>query len=93
MADTVTVRLETDDANDELTVPVALVDLLREGEETSPEVVGDIAMIGLAQQVHGAVHHAQGEPSEALAAAESETLELFEERFGRTFAEMTGHDH
>ena len=93
MADTVTVRLETDDANDELTVPVALVDLLREGEETSPEVVGDIAMIGLAQQVHGAVHHAQDEPSEALTAAESETLELFEERFGRTFAEMTGHDH
>ena len=93
MAETVTIQLETDGASDELTVPVALVELLREGGETSPEVVGDIAMLGLAQQVHGAVHHAQGEPDDALAAAETETMELFEERFGRTFGEMTGHDH
>jgi len=91
--DTVTVRLETDEASDELAVPVALVDLLREGDESTPEVVGDIAMLGLAQQAHGAVHHGHGETSDELEAAEELTMELFEGRFGRTYAEMTGHSH
>jgi len=91
--DTVTVRLETDEASDELAVPVALVDLLREDDESTPEVVGDIAMLGLAQQAHGAVHHGHGETSDELEAAEELTMELFEGRFGRTYAEMTGHSH
>ena len=93
MAETVTVHLETDEASDELTVPRALVDLLREGDEQTPEVVGDIAMLGMAQQAHGAVHHAQGETNGELETAEALAMELFEERFGRSFAEMTGHDH
>lgn len=91
--DTVTVRLEIEDASDELTVPVALVDLLREGGESTPEVVGDIAMLGFAQQAHGIVHHSQGDVSDELAAAEELTMELFEERFGQSYAEMTGHSH
>jgi hypothetical protein len=58
-----------------------------------PDVVGDLAMLGLAQQAHGAVHHGHGEASEELERAESTTMELFEERFGESYAEMTGHDH
>jgi hypothetical protein len=93
MAETVTVHLETEEASDELTVPRALLDLLREGDEETPEVVGDIAMLGMAQQAHGAVHHAQGGAGDELEAAEALAMDLFEERFGRSFAEMTGHDH
>jgi hypothetical protein len=93
MAETVTVRLETDEDSDELTVPVALIELLGEGGETTPEVVGDIAMLGFTQQAHGAVHHSQGTVDEQIQEAEALAAELFEERFGQSFAEMTGHDH
>lgn len=91
--ETVTVSLETEDESDEIDVPPALIALLAEGDESVPTVVGDIAMLGIAQQAHGAVHHAQGEADAEVAAAESLAMDLFEERFGRSFAEMTGHDH
>lgn len=93
MVDTVTVQLETDEASDELTVPAPLIQLLREGNEETPEVVGDIAMLGFTQQAHGAVHHSHGEVDERIEEAEALAAELFEERFGQSFAEMTGHDH
>ena len=91
--DTVTLTIEGEDDTDELTVPNELLDLLRENDETDPAVVGDIAMFGLAQRIHGAVHHGQGEVDDEVAAAESRAMDRFEERFGRSFAEMTGHDH
>jgi hypothetical protein len=91
---TVTLTLDSeDDATDELVVPTALLDMLAEDGETAPEVVGDVAMFGLAQRVHGAVHHGRGETDPELEAVEELTLDLFEDRFGRTFAELTGHDH
>ena len=93
MVETVTVQVETAEDSDELTVPVALVEMLREGDESTPEVVGDIAMLGFAQQIHGAVHHGHGDPSDELEAVEEATLARFEERFGQSFGEMTGHSH
>jgi hypothetical protein len=93
-AETVTLTIEDEDGTtDELTVPGALLDMLREGEESDPAIVGDVAMFGMAQRIHGAVHHGQGEPDPAVADAEKQTLDLFEKRFGATFGELTGHDH
>jgi hypothetical protein len=92
--ETVTLTLDSEDgATDELTVPTGLLDMLAEGDETAAEVVGDIAMFGFAQRIHGAVAHGEDEPSAELQQVETQTLELFEERFGRSFAELTGHDH
>ncbi|WP_135362810.1 DUF7545 family protein [Halosimplex halophilum] len=92
--ETVTLTLESDDATDELEVPATLVEMLAESEDESPpEVVGDIAMFGLAQRIHSAAHHSEGEPSDEVAETEQLTLDLFEERFGRSFAELTGHSH
>jgi len=91
--ETITVRLEADDSTDEIDVSTTLVEMLKEGEEGTAEVIGDLALLSLAQQAHGAVHHGHGEVSEELAAAEAVTMETFEERFGESFAEMTGHDH
>ena len=93
-SDIVTVTIESEDgATDDLEVPTALLDMLAEGDETAPEVVGDIAMFGFAQRIHSAVHHSEGEVDESVAETEELTLELFEERFGRSFAELTGHNH
>lgn len=91
--ETVTVRLETEESSDELTVPIGVVEMLSEEGDTVPTVVGDLAMLGLAQQAHGVVHHAEGEVGEDLAEAEQLTMDLFEQRFGRTYAEVTGHGH
>ena len=93
-AETVTLTLESDDgATDELEVPTQLLEMLAEGDETAPEVVGDIAMFGLAQRIHSAAHHSEGETDDVIEDTESLTLDLFEDRFGRSFAELTGHSH
>lgn len=92
-AETVTVRLESDDNTDELELPVAAIDLLDEHDEGAPTVIGDLAILGVAQQLHGAIHHAEGEVGPEIEEAEQKTMDVFEERFGRSFAEMTGHDH
>jgi hypothetical protein len=91
--ETVTVRLEAGDASDELDVPQTVVELLSEDGDDVTDVIGDLAMLGLAQQAHGIVHHSQGEVGDEIAEAEELTMDLFEERFGQSYAEMTGHDH
>lgn len=92
-AETVTVTIETDEESDELEIPVDAIDLLNESDEGVPTVLGDLALLGVAQQVHGIIHHTQEEVGEDVEAAEEKTMELFEERFGQSFADMVGHDH
>jgi len=91
--ETVSVHIETDESSDELEVPVAVAEMLSEEGDDVTTVVGDLVMLGLAQQAHGIVHHTEGEVGEDLAAAEALTMELFEERFGQSYAEVTGHNH
>jgi len=91
--DTITVTLESEDGSDELEVPQTIVDLLSEERDDTTTVVGDLAMLGIAQQAHGIVHHGQGEVDDELEAAEELTMDLFEERFGQTYGEVTGHSH
>jgi hypothetical protein len=93
--ETVTYTIESPEGDsEELTVPTGIIDLLREDEdETDTEVLGDLAMLSLAQQAHALVHHAPEEPDDAVLKNEEKAMELFEERFGQSFGEMTGHSH
>jgi hypothetical protein len=91
--DTVTLTIEADDERDELTIPTGLIGHLAEGDASAPRVVGDIALSGLAGRVHAAVHHAEGEVDPELASVEEATMEQFEDRFGMTYGEATGHSH
>ncbi|WP_299234847.1 DUF7545 family protein [Natronomonas sp.] len=91
--DTVTLRIEGDDAENDVTLPAAMLDLMREDGETDPEIVGDLALFSCAQRIHATVHHAEGGDTERYKTIEERTMELFEERFGATYAELTGHDH
>lgn len=91
--DTTELTIDGPDGSDTLTIPDGLVDLLREDEEPAAAIVGDVALFGLAQRVHAAVHHAEGDVNEELEAAEETTMSLFEERFGVTYGEATGHSH
>lgn len=91
--DTVTLQISGPDGDDEVTLSAALVEMLAEGDEHAAEVVGDLALFGCAQRAHASVHHGQGEAPQELQDAESVTMELFEERFGASYAELTGHQH
>jgi hypothetical protein len=91
--ETITVTIETDEDSDELEVPAGALDLLNESGEGPSTVLGDLALLGVAQQIHGIIHHTQEEDSPEIEAAEEKTMELFEERFGQSFADMVGHDH
>jgi len=95
--ETTTVTLETDDATDTLEIPVALIDLLTEGDEEIPTVVGDIAIFGLAQRVHTAIHHSEGDPAAAvdadIEAIETALDEEFQKRFGSSFEDLLDHSH
>jgi hypothetical protein len=94
MADeTVTMRIEGDDEADEVTLPSEMLDLMREDEETDPEIVGDLALFSCAQRIHATVHHAEGGDTEQYRDIEETTMDLFEDRFGATYGELTGHDH
>ncbi|ELZ03494.1 DUF7545 family protein [Natrialba asiatica] len=98
MADTTDVETTTisisagDDTADEVTVPTGLLDLVAEGDQTAAETVGDVTLLSFASRAHHIVHHGE-ETDPELDAQEERIMELFEERFGVTFGEATGHQH
>lgn len=92
-SDGVVITIEGPDGGDEVTLPEPLLEILSEDEESSAEVVSDIVVLSCAQRIHAITHHGEDELSDELASVEDEMMERFEERFGVTFAEATGHDH
>ncbi len=90
--ETTTFSITTDDSEDSVTIPSGLVDLLAEEGQTEAETVADITLLSFASRAHHIVHHGE-EPSADLEAMEARAMDLFEERFGVTFAEATGHHH
>lgn len=88
---TFTVSGDEDEAT--VTLPAALVDALSEGGESDAEVVADISLMAFVQRAHTLAHHAEGEPPAELVDAEERARELFEERFGLSYEEATGHSH
>ncbi|WP_338738739.1 DUF7545 family protein [Haloplanus salilacus] len=79
--------------SDEFELPEGLVDTLSEQGERPPTVVAEITLLAFVQRSHAIVHHAEGEVPEDLREINETAEELFEERFGMTFGEATGHDH
>ncbi|RQG97903.1 DUF7545 family protein [Natrarchaeobius chitinivorans] len=90
--DTITFSIESEDGSDEITVPSGLVDLVSEGDQTDAETVGDVVLLSFASRAHHLVHHGDGADDD-LEAQEARVMDLFEERFGVTFGEATGHQH
>ncbi|MFB6070588.1 MAG: hypothetical protein ABEJ76_06135 [Halanaeroarchaeum sp.] len=90
---TVTIALETDGDADEIELSADLIDLFREQDtETDVEIVGDMVVMAFAERVHAILHHGQG-ADEDLEAIEADVMDRFEDRFGMTYEEATGHSH
>ena len=93
MSDTSTVSIEVDDAAESLELPTAVLSVLAEEDETPAEALGDLLIASCTQQLHGLVYHVGDEPDAELEAAESAMRDRFEDRFGISFAEASGHAH
>lgn len=94
MVDTETYTIEGPEGDvDEVELPAGLVDVLAEQGEEPTAVVGDVTLMAFVQRAHAIVHHSEGEVPEDLREMDEAAQELFEERFGVSFAEATGHSH
>ena len=93
MAESTTVTIDVGDDHEEVTVPDGVLGLFGAENQTEAEVVGDLLVVSCAQRLHSLVAHGQEEPTEELQALETAMLDRFEERFGASFAELTGHSH
>ncbi|MFB6105725.1 MAG: hypothetical protein ABEJ70_02000 [Halobacteriaceae archaeon] len=82
-----------DGETDTVTLPADLVELFREADDRPVDVVGDVLQLAFTQRAHAVVHHGEGDPDEHLTDVEERALALFEERFGLSYAEATGHHH
>lgn len=94
MADELTFNIEAPDGStDTVTLPEGLVSLFSEADDTPAHVVGDLVQVAFTQRAHAVVHHSDGDVDDEVAAIEDHALDLFEARFGRSFEEVTGHQH
>ncbi|MFP4530650.1 MAG: hypothetical protein ACLFNC_05085 [Halodesulfurarchaeum sp.] len=94
MADTIRVAVETETDGDELELPEAILELYREEpDETDAQIAGDMLVMAFTERAHALAHHTEGEDSAEIEAIEADMMEVFEERFGVSYAEATGHSH
>ncbi|MFB6173139.1 MAG: hypothetical protein ABEI39_00700 [Halobacteriales archaeon] len=95
MADVETTDIEIVVDGEETTValPTELLDRLAEPGEDHTDVVADVALMAFTGRAHALVHHAEGEADAALETAEGWLRSAFEDRFGMTYGEATGHSH
>jgi hypothetical protein len=89
----VTVTVEANGDEDAIEIPAGLIDRLMEDGETRADVVGSIALMALTGRAHALLHHAENASGEELEDIEEVMQDRFEDRFGMTYAEATGHSH
>jgi len=93
MGDDVTVTIDTKGSTEDITLPADLVEFLAEGDPTAT-VVADITTFAFTQRAHAMAHHSGEIPEDLdVEAIEDRAMELFEERFGASYEEVTGHSH
>ncbi|MFB6109019.1 MAG: hypothetical protein ABEJ82_09330 [Haloplanus sp.] len=94
MVGTETYTIEGPDGDtDTLELPAGLTSKLADEGEDPTTVVAEVGLLSFAQRSHAFVHHSQGEVPDDLREINDKMEELFEERFGMTFGEATGHQH
>jgi len=94
MAERTTVTVETDDDADELELPAEILELYREEPgETDAQIASDMLVMAFAERAHALAHHSEDEGLGDIEAVEAEMMDAFEDRFGVSYAEATGHSH
>jgi len=82
-----------DGTSETVEIPAGLADVFTEQGEDATAVVADFVVQAFAQQTHAVVHHSQDDVPADLDALNDQMEEIFEERFGVSLADATGHSH
>ena len=93
MVDTLSVEISVNGEQTRFDLPAGLVDRLSEPGDSRATVVADIAVMAFTGRAHALAHHGEGDADQAVADIEADMLDRFEDRFGLTYAEATGHSH
>ena len=93
MEDSTTVWIQVGSDEEQIELPVSTLELIGTEGDSAATTAGDLILFGSMQRLHGVVHHSDGEPSPDAVSAETALQDLFEERFGTSFASLIGHEH
>lgn len=88
--ETITFDIESDGEHTTLVLPRALIELLASGEDTSTDVVADVAQFDFTRRIYEAAHHSEGDVDANVSAIEADALALFEAHFGTDFEDLIG---
>lgn len=91
--ETTDVRIAVEGSEETIALPADVLTFFGGGEQPAAETVGDLLIVDCTHRLHGYVHHGDEAADPSIEEAERAMRELFEERFGSSFAEVTGHAH
>jgi len=92
--DTETLTVEGPDGEREaVELPAGMADVFADPGESAALVAADFLVHAFAQQGHALAHHSGDDVPDDVVALNDRMEELFEERFGFSMADATGHEH
>lgn len=91
--DTSTVTIRIDDAEDQVELPTELFELFTEDSQSPAGAATDLMVLDYTHRLHAQVHHSDGEVDQQIIDLEADMRDRFEQRFGASFGELTGHQH
>lgn len=91
--DTSHVTIRVDDSEDSVELPEELFSLFTEEDQTPASAATDLMVLDYTHRLHAQVHHTEDEPDERIVELEADLRDRFEDRFGASFGELTGHQH
>jgi hypothetical protein len=93
VSEDIAVTIDAEESSEEIALPADLVEFLAEGDPAA-DVVADVTLFAFTQRAHTLAHHSDEIPEDAdFDAIDERAMELFEDRFGASFQEVTGHSH
>lgn len=91
--ETTDVTITVGQSEETIALPEGVLEFFADEEQPLAATVGDLLTVDCTQRLHGFAHHVEEEPEEDVLALEADMREQFEERFGASFEELTGHQH
>lgn len=87
-SETITFDIEAAGEHTKLVLPRALIEMLATGEDTSTDVVADIAQFDFTRRIYETARESEDDIDADVPAIERDALALFEAHFGTDFEDL-----